>query len=200
MDWYEQEVERVVAERDQLAYKPETIFYGSSSFTKWETLYHDFSGYKPVNLGFGGSTLAACCWFFDRIVAPLPAPQRIVIYAGDNDLGDGRNPEEVFIFYRDLMRQITEVFGEVPCYYISIKPSLQRWNIIGAIRELNRLIQDEVRRHESQHYIDITQQMLTAGGTPDPALFEEDGLHLSPKGYTCWTRIIKAALGAPAQP
>lgn len=191
MIWYEQEVERVEAERDGLGYKPETIFYGSSSFTNWKTMYTDFADLKPVNLGFGGSTLAACCWFFDRIMQSLPDPQRLILYAGDNDLGDGRNPAEVFIFYKELMQEVTDRFGEIPCYYISIKPSLQRWDIIGAIREVNALIQGETAQHAWQHYIDISPQMLTPQGTPDPTFFEADGLHLSSKGYALWESIIK---------
>ncbi|MEO6149861.1 MAG: hypothetical protein ABIP28_06855 [Mucilaginibacter sp.] len=31
-------------------------------------------------------------------------PERLIFYAGDNDLGDGRHPEEVFIFSRNLPR------------------------------------------------------------------------------------------------
>ncbi len=53
----------------------------------------------PINLGFGGSTLAACAWFFDPIVAPVSHPQTLILYAGDNDLGDGRHPEEVLFFF-----------------------------------------------------------------------------------------------------
>jgi len=62
-------------------------------------LYKDFEEYMPINLGFGGSTLAACAWFFDPIVAPVIHPQTLILYAGDNDLGDGRHPEEVLFFF-----------------------------------------------------------------------------------------------------
>jgi len=85
-----------------MPYQPDTLFYGSSSIRLWESLYNDFATYKPVNLGFGGSTLAACVWFFDRLMMPLN-PKRLVVYAGDNDLSDGRNPEEVFIFFEQLV-------------------------------------------------------------------------------------------------
>jgi hypothetical protein len=97
MFWYEDEVVRLEREISQLAYLPETIFYGSSSIRMWDSLYSDFAAFKPINLGFGGSTLAACVWFFDRVLASQK-PGRIVFYAGDNDLGDGRHPEEVYFF------------------------------------------------------------------------------------------------------
>jgi hypothetical protein len=97
MTWYHEDIKRLEKERAELTYDPKLIFYGSSSITLWDTLYADFKEYKPVNLGFGGSTLAACVWFFEQVVAPYN-PEAIILYAGDNDLGDGRHAEEVFIF------------------------------------------------------------------------------------------------------
>ena len=110
MLWYEDEVQRVEKEKGNLAYEPKMLFYGSSSIRLWDSLYEDFREYKPVNLGFGGSTLAACVWFFDRLVGGYH-PESMIVYAGDNDLGDGRHPEEVFIFFRQLVACARERFG-----------------------------------------------------------------------------------------
>ncbi|WP_159467573.1 GDSL-type esterase/lipase family protein [Dyadobacter sp. 3J3] len=194
MYWYEEEVQRVENELLRVTYQPETIFYGSSSITLWETLYTDFADLKPVNLGFGGSTLAACVWFFDRIIGPLNSAKRIILYAGDNDLGDGRHPEEAFLSYRQLIGQIRNKFGNIPCYFISIKPSIQRWEILGQIIETNRLVKEETETDTFQHYIDIFPLMLDENGLPDPSLFEEDGLHLSIKGYDVWQEKIRQQL------
>ncbi|MCF0052594.1 GDSL-type esterase/lipase family protein [Dyadobacter chenwenxiniae] len=197
MNWYEDEVQRVEKESEKLPFQPETLFYGSSSITLWTTLYTDFEDIKPVNLGFGGSTLAACSWFFNRIMAQISAPKTVIIYAGDNDLGDGRNPMEVCLYYRQLIGQIREKFGDIPCYYISIKPSLQRWEIIAQIRTANRLILDEINGDPNQHYINIFPAMLDVQGTPVRGFFEQDGLHLSPAGYAVWTKEIRNALNLP---
>lgn len=195
MEWYEEEVQRVEKEVVNIAYQPETVFYGSSSITLWGTLYEDFEDLKPVNLGFGGSTLAACVWFFDRIMAQVNSAKTIIIYAGDNDLGDGRHPEEACISYRQLITQIRSRFGNVPCYYISIKPSIQRWEIVGKIAETNRLIKEEIENDEFQHYIDIFPLMLNEQGNPDTTLYEPDGLHLSSLGYAIWQKKIREELG-----
>lgn len=194
MNWYEDEVKRVEKESEKLSFKPETLFYGSSSINLWSTLYEDFEEIKPINLGFGGSTLAACSWFFDRIMAQVDSAKTIILYAGDNDLGDGRNPMEVCLYYRQLITQIRNRFGHIPCYYISIKPSIQRWEIISEIMTANRLIREEIETDPDQHYIDIFPQMLDAHETPMKELFEPDGLHLSPAGYDVWKKTIKEAL------
>ncbi len=190
MFWYEEEVLRVEKVLSNLEYLPETVFYGSSTFTLWENLYADFEDLKPVNLGFGGSTLAACAWFFDRIFDPLTSIKSILIYAGDNDLGDGRQPEEVCLFYRQLVFNIREKFGDIPCTFISIKPSLQRWNIIEQIKSANALIKAVTEEDEFQHYIDIFPETLNAEGYPKKVLFEDDGLHLSKEGYEVWKEVI----------
>ena len=194
MIWYEEEVLRVEKVLSNLEYSPETFFYGSSTFTLWETLYTDFAEFKPVNLGFGGSTLGACAWFFDRIFAPVTSINSILIYAGDNDLGDGRQPEEVCLFYRQLIGSIREKFGDVPCSFISIKPSLQRWNIIEQIKLTNALIEAVTEEDNFQYYIDIFPETLNADGFPKKSFFEEDGLHLSKEGYAAWKEVIKREL------
>lgn len=194
MIWYEDEVKRVEKERSTLSYEPKTLFYGSSSIRLWETLYSDFREYQPINLGFGGSTLAACDWFFERILSSFK-PERIVFYAGDNDLGDGRSPEEVFIFYQQLTVHLEKHFPHIPFSFLSIKPSPARWNIIGQIRYTNSLIKGAIDRAGAPYqYLNIFDSMLDKSGRPLPDLFEADNLHLSKKGYQLWLDILQKHL------
>lgn len=190
MTWYEDEVKRVEQEKSKLTYEPKTIFYGSSSIRLWSDLYEDFKSLHPINLGFGGSTLAACVWFFDRIL-PVYRPERIVFYAGDNDLGDGRHPEEVFIFFQQLAGQVRTRFPRTSFYFISVKPSPSRWNIIDSIYYTNTLIKDAVEKQGLPfHYVSIVESMLDKTGHPVKDLFLEDGLHLSDKGYQVWKKVV----------
>jgi lysophospholipase L1-like esterase len=193
MYWYEEEVKRLENDRGKLGYDPETIFYGSSSIRLWTGLYQDFGNLKPVNLGFGGSTLAACVWFFDRIMGPYH-PKRLVIYAGDNDLGDGRHPEEVFIFFQELAVKIKERFGELPCYFISLKPSICRWQMAQVYRFTNSIIENEIKTYHNWHFVDIFNKMLDASGRPNNEYYASDGLHLSEKGYQVWKEVLNQAL------
>jgi lysophospholipase L1-like esterase len=190
MDWYEDEVKHLEINREKLGYAPETIFYGSSSIRMWTNLYQDFAGLKPVNLGFGGSTLAACDWFFDRIMAPYN-PKRLIVYAGDNDLGDGRHPEEVFIFFQELVVKTNARFGNMPCYFVSLKPSIARWQLIDRYRLTNTLIETEIKKYDNNwHFIDVFSKMLDASGGVKPEYYQSDGLHLSEKGYQLWKEVI----------
>lgn len=191
MHWYEEDVQAAIAERQSCAYEPKTIFYGSSSIRLWSKLYEDFEGFKPVNLGFGGSTLAACVWYFDQIVSPIRHPNTFILYAGDNDLGDGRHPEEVLIFFRELMLKLRERYADIPFYYISIKPSISRMEIIDEIIEANKLIEDEINAKTGNNYfVNIFDKMIGSDGKPIASYFEDDGLHLSRDGYIVWREII----------
>ncbi len=81
MEWYETEVQAL--EEASIANPPppgNVIFYGSSSIRLWSSLATDFNDVEVINLGFGGSTLAACAWFFERLVPPRQ-PRSIVFYA-----------------------------------------------------------------------------------------------------------------------
>lgn len=194
MFWYEEDVKQLEKKLRYTPVKPETIFYGSSSIRLWNTLEDDFDEFNPINLGFGGSTLAACVWFFERIMQPCK-PRRLVVYAGDNDLGDGRHPEEVFIFFQQLVSKANKLFGDIPCYYISLKPSPQRWNMAEQFRYTNNLIRSEIiKADDNWHYIDIFSRMLNNGGRPDDKYYVQDKLHLSPAGYQVWKEAVKQSL------
>jgi len=191
MDWYDEDVKAAIAERQGCRYEPKTIFYGSSSIRLWSKLYEDFQEFKPVNLGFGGSTLAACVWFFDQIVAPMQHPSTLLLYAGDNDLGDGRHPEEVLIFFREFMVKLRSRYPDITFYYISIKPSVSRVEIIDQIKQTNSLIEEEINNTaENSYFVNVYDKMIDSRGKPIATLFEKDGLHLNRDGYMVWREII----------
>jgi len=196
MVWYEEEVSQLQKKtQDQLAANKDTdkrrvAFYGSSSIRLWTTLAQDFPEYNTVNLGFGGSTLAACAWFFERLVVPVK-PQSIIFYAGDNDLGDERHAEEVYLFFCTLHQKMQVHLPEVPLTFLSIKASPARWNIVDRIRYANELIRQEITKIPHYHYIDVQTPMLNAKGQPRRELFGSDGLHMTPAGYEIWRQILK---------
>ena len=191
MDWYEAEVRQLESKIKTLP--PATdivVFYGSSSIRLWSTLRDDFPQLDSLNLGFGGSTLAACAWFFDRLVVPA-GPKSIVFYAGDNDLGDGRHPEEVYLFFCTFADQIRTILPNADLSFLSIKISPARWNIATQIQYTNQLISREIGENTGYQYIDMTTPLLGTNGRPRQEFFESDGLHLSPAGYRIWQQELQ---------
>ena len=190
MFWYEEEIERLEKDGIATGHNAETIFYGSSSIRLWTSLYDDFKNLKPINLGSGGSTLAACVWFFERVMVSYH-PKRLVIYAGDNDLGDGRHPEEVFIFFQQLVVKTNKRFGDLPCYFVSLKPSISRWHMADQFKFTNNLIETEINSYNNNwQFIDIFKEMIDPAGHPKHEYYLDDGLHLSENGYKLWKKLI----------
>src|SRR4051812_38102470 len=130
MEWLEGEVrdiERTTARRPPA--NGQAAFYGSSSIRLWDDLAADLGSSRVVNRGFGGSTLEACGYFFERVIPPLK-PCSLVVYAGDNDLGDGKRPSDVLASFLALMDKVNRYLSGVPFAFISIKPSPARRDIL----------------------------------------------------------------------
>ncbi|WP_405605248.1 GDSL-type esterase/lipase family protein [Polaribacter sp. Asnod1-A03] len=192
MFWYLDDIVRLENEIEKLDYKPKMVFYGSSTFTLWNELTTVFKDYNPINLGFGGSTLAACTWYFDRVFKNLDNIESIVIYAGDNDLGDGRHPEEVILYLENLIARIRAKYGNIKCSVISIKPSIARLHLINSIRYTNTKIEELAAKDDHLYFINIYDKFLDENGNPDAIYFEEDRLHFNQLGYELIINTLKS--------
>lgn len=171
--------------------KGQVVFYGSSSFRLWDDLKKTLNHDDIVNLAFGGSTLKVCADKFEEIVTPF-RPRSIVIYAGDNDIGNGVLENELFSSFIRLTNKIRFEFGEIPIFFLSIKPSIQRSDNLPTIRAFNLMVQNHIQNINNCQFIDIHHAMLLENGKVNPALFEDDGLHMNAKGYAIWGEILRA--------
>jgi GDSL-like lipase/acylhydrolase family protein len=146
------------------------VFIGSSSIKNWTDVAADFPGVAVLNRGFGGSTLADVVYYADRILLPYH-PRLVVLYAGDNDLAQGRTPERVHSDYRSFVARLRSAWPEARVAYLSIKPSPSRRIYLDRMRETNQRIRAEIARDSLQTYIDVFTPMLDASGQPRPELF-----------------------------
>lgn len=91
---FSEEVQRFEA-ADRAAMPPigGVLFVGSSSIRMWPHLAADFPGTGTIQRGVGGTRLDEILAFAPRIVIPYK-PRLIVLYAGDNDIAEGRSPGE----------------------------------------------------------------------------------------------------------
>lgn len=181
-------------EQDRNAPPPKQaiLFIGSSSIRGWD-LGEYFPDDPVLNRGFGGSELADSAYFADRIIFPYE-PRAIVLYAGDNDIANGKSPERVFEDFKAFVAKVHERLPRTPVLFVAIKPSIRRWGLVEDMRWANRLIAEYAQRHPLLHYVDIDTPMIGDDGRPRPELFVEDGLHLSATGYRLWTGKLKPVL------
>ena len=90
-----------------------------------------------------------------------------------------------------LLDKIRKKYGNIPVSYISIKPSIARWNLKQSIHFTNKLAQELEKKDNNFHFVNIYDAMLKEDGTPNPIYLEQDGLHLSKEGYQLWNEILK---------
>lgn len=190
MHWYEEEVRSLEAKIHSHEFSQKTnLFYGSSSIRLWDGLHEHIAPYNVVNLGFGGSTLQACVHFYERLIVPSE-PSTITLYAGDNDIGDGKHAEEVMRFFEQFLAKRAQHHARIPLAVMSIKPSPSRWHELPKIRQVNHYVKNRLQEVPNAYYIDVHSKMFGQDGMPDQMLFADDGLHLSTMGYALWRDVV----------
>ena len=88
---------------------------------------------------------------------------------------------------------MVENLGEIPIFYISMKPPKKRIAINDEIMLANKLIQESCERNQSLHFIDIFP-ILSENGKIKEDVSRKDGIHLNDRGYQLVIPVIKANL------
>lgn len=191
---WEKDIQKFEAE-DKAEPPPQgaVLFTGSSSIRLWPTLAEDFPELKVIQRGFGGSQMEDLLYYADRIILPYK-PSKVVIYEGDNDIADGKEPAQVARHFEKLVKKIHAELPQTEIYYIAIKPSPSRWKLAQPSRAANALIEGYAERTPRVEYIDIWTPMLDEEGQPRPELFVKDMLHMNEKGYAIWVEVLKPHL------
>jgi lysophospholipase L1-like esterase len=181
------------SDRTNLPPKRAVLFVGSSSIRLWKTLAQDFPKQRVINRGFGGSEISDSVHYAKRIVIPYK-PRMIVMYAGGNDIHNGKTPEQVLNDFKAFVDTVNAALPSTKIAWISIAPNPARWSEVDKVRAANRLVEDFARRHLRVAYIDVFSHMLGPDGQPRPEIFSADRLHMNEQGYALWTPIVKRHL------
>lgn len=170
------------------------LFVGSSSIRMWPTR-ESFPDLPVINRGFGGAQIPDMLHYFDDVVKPY-APRVIVFYCGDNDIADGRSPQQVADDFATFLRRVRKDFPRTHVVYLPIKPSIARWTLWPQMQDANRRIKAMAERDELLTFADTDVVLLGDDDKPRPDCFANDGLHLSNSGYEKWSRVVSPLIKA----
>lgn len=168
-----------------------TLFLGSSSIRLWD-IPGSFPDIGTVSRGFGGATTPDVLHYYKRLL-PRAKPRSILVYVGENDLAAGATPAEVATNILTLLKQLRSDYPKAHIAYLSLKPSPIRWTLWPKMAAVNMTIAARARVTRFD-YLDVGRVLLAADGLPDASLFRPDGLHMNPRGYTLWTKLVDAYL------
>lgn len=172
------------------------LFVGSSSFNYWKDISNYFPGYPIINRGFGGSSLTDIIYFNQETILKYK-PKQIYIYCGENDIAasDTITPQIVFERFKTLYTIIrTHLGNKIPVMYVSIKPSVARWNMEDKFVAANALIRNFINKQKHTEFLDVHSAMLDANVMVFKDIFIADKLHMNAKGYAIWQKIIAPTL------
>jgi hypothetical protein len=176
--------------------KGSILFVGSSSFTNWKDVQDYFPTYSIINRGFGGSTLPDVIRYAHETIIKY-VPKQIFIYCGENDIAADStiSADTVLNRFKILYTIIREnLKRNTPIVYISMKPSISRWNYENKFVEGNKLIKQFIETQKNILFLDVHSAMLNTDGMVKPDIFVADQLHMNAKGYTIWQGIIAPTL------
>ena len=189
------------ADRQQWPSEGGVVFVGSSTIRLWTRLAQDLPQLPVViNRGFGGSTMADCSFFARELVLRYK-PRHVLVYAGDNDLAEGRTPIQILENFAQFANTVRAELPEARISYVSIKPSPLRTSLMEQAREVNGLISRYLAELPNASYIDVFTPMLDGDGRPRADLYGPDRLHMNAAGYALWKQLVAThILSAPPEP
>lgn len=178
--------------------KGAVLFIGGSSIRLWPNIRADFPKVDVVQRGFGGTDLHLVVHYAPRVVLPY-CPRLIVVYAGDNDVAEGRTPEEILTDFKAFVRVVRRPMPKTKIAFVAIKPSGDRVALLNKMRATNALVRQYVATDSSLTYVDVFTPMLGPDGRPREELFQADRLHLNAQGYALWRDLLQPIVSATAR-
>lgn len=171
--------------------KPKMLLVGSSSMRRWKEAKVVFRGYKVVNKAIGGTTVTDWLKLYKKRIVDQK-PDVILFYCGANDIQDGggitglENAENTKV----LLESIRKKLKKTKVFYISINHCIRNPHAWGEIDASNEAMKRYCEKKKNIYYVDIVAASLLPDGTPNPALFREDGIHPTKQGFKVWNRVI----------
>jgi lysophospholipase L1-like esterase len=164
------------------------------SLIEWGDWPRLLPGHETANLGISGETTAGLLGRLDGVLRAHPGADAVVVMSGTNDLlaENGTFLHE----YRSVARRLRRAYPGARVLLHAVPPISPDWVSPAAVARANERIAS-IAAECGVEFLDLTGRLGGPGGEPRAALYEGDGVHLSPRGYAVWAEALLAALGAP---
>jgi len=169
------------------------VLVGSSIFHRWTLLTSQMAPLPITNLAFDGSQTTDMLRMADSRVIPL-RPNVIAYYCGSNDVDAG---EPASAIVDRIVRFIDRVAGALPgtrVMFVSVNRAPEKQDLWDVVDDVNHRMQKYAADHPRVEFVDVNPVLFNTDGTPRLELFMSDQLHLRPRAYEEFARILKPVL------
>ncbi len=166
------------------------VFIGDS-LTEWYNWQKRFPEYRITNLGISGEPVESLLGRRDRIRASIDDPDFIFLMTGINNIA--MEQYDITGPYREIVRNLSAWYEKSTIVIQSILPVALEWISNDNIRETNRHL-EQIACEFSIEYLDVYSLFIDSKGNPKNEYLQDDGVHLSGKGYDVWANEVERFL------
>ena len=166
------------------------VFIGDS-LTEWFDWQRRFPEQHVTNLGISGEQVEGLLGRRDRIRKQIDNPDCIFLMTGINNIVLERY--DIIGPYRDIVRDLTTWYKKAIIVVQSILPVDLEWISTDTIKETNDRLK-QIAHEYGAEYLDIHSLFVDSKGKPKSDYLQDDGVHLSSKGYDMWAKELERFL------
>lgn len=159
--------------------------------TQWCDWDRRLPGHQVANLGISGETVEGLLARRERIRAQITDPDFIFLMTGINNIANEQY--DILPPYREIVRNLTTWYKRSKVVVQSILPIELTWIDLDVIRDANRDLA-QIARELNAHYLDVYALFVDQNGKPHSGYLQDDGVHLSARGYDAWAREVERFL------
>jgi len=163
------------------------VFIGDS-LTEWYNWQKRFPEHRITNLGIAGEPVESLLDRRDRIRASIDDPDFIFLMTGINNISIEQY--DIIGHYREIVRTLTTWYKKSKVVIQSILPVALEWISNNAIRDTNRHL-EQIARQFGVEFLDVYSLFVDSKGNPIIEYLQDDGVHLSSKGYEVWAQEVE---------
>jgi lysophospholipase L1-like esterase len=168
----------------------ELVFIGDS-LTEWFNWQKRFPEYQVVNLGIAGERVEELLSRLPDVHREVKNPDMIFFMTGINNIGYG--VYDIIGVYRQIVSDLRNQYKTAKLVLQSILPVDLPMADNAETRKINQQI-EALANELGAEYLDIHCLFVDAKGNPKSGLLQDDGVHLSSKGYEVWADEVERFL------
>lgn len=170
-----------------------TILFVGHSLIEFFDWQERFPEHRVINLGIAGESVKGLLSRTERIIKEFPLAEMVFIMTGLNDVAI--EALDFLNAYQEIIERLKRAYPKAEIYIHSLLPTLLEFIPDKVIRDANSSIK-KLAESARVEYIDIYDLFVDGRGKPIKEYLLDDGVHLSNKGYSVWSRVIEEKINS----